>query len=97
MSTARIYVSRLVAKSLKKNQKISIVPTKKSPVFSFERKEYTNFDKIINNTIDEISNDVLGQIQACAWDYPDHYINIITISPEGHEVIHVIQEPKDFD
>ena len=88
------YVVRLVAKSIRKNQKIAIVPTKKAPNLSTQRKEYINFNKQINNSIYELTNEVVSQLQSCAWDYPDHYINLVMTSPEGHETIYVIQEPE---
>jgi ATP-dependent protease ClpP protease subunit len=90
-----MYVSRLVSKSLRKNQRISIVPTKRAPnLLGQPKKEYTNFNKLINNTIDELSNEIISQVEACAWDYPDHFITLHLTSPGGCEIIHVIHEPE---
>ena len=95
MMNRRIYISRLISRSLKKNQRISIVPTKRHPNFLGQpKKEYTNFNQLINNTIDELSNEIISQVESCAWDYPDHFITLNLTSPEGHEIIHVIHEPE---
>jgi hypothetical protein len=90
-----MYVSRLISRSLKKNQRISIVPTRRHPNFLGQpKKEYTNFNNLINNTIDELSMEIISQVEACAWDYHDHFISLHITSPEGHETIHVLHEPE---
>ena len=90
-----MYISRLVSKSLRKHQRISIVPTKKPPNFLGQpKKEYINFNQLINNTIEELSMEIISQVEACAWDYHDHFISLHLTSPEGDEVIHVIHEPE---
>lgn len=94
----RMHISHLVSKSLKKNQRISIVPTKRSPIFSGQnKKEYINFNNLINNTIDELSNEIVSQVESCAWDYPDYFISLHVTSPEGCQTIHVIHEPEISD
>ena len=62
-----------------------------------KKKEYTNFNHLINNTIDELSMEIISEVSACVWDYDDHFISLHITSPEGHEVIHVIYEPKDCE
>jgi hypothetical protein len=90
-----MYVSRLVSKSLRKHQRISIVQTKKPPSFLGQpKKEYINFNQLINNTIEELSMEIVSQVEACAWDYHDHFISLHLTSPEGDEVIHVLHEPE---
>jgi hypothetical protein len=93
-----MYISRLVSRSLKKHQRISIVPTKRHPHFLGQpRNEYINFNQLINNTIDELSNEIISQVESCAWDYPDHFISLHLTSPEGNEIIHVIHEQEHKD
>ena len=95
MINRNMYISRLVSKSLRKHQRISIVPTKKPPSFLGQpKKEYINFNQLINNTIEELSMEIVSQVEACTWDYHDHFISLHLTSPEGDEVIHVIHEPE---
>ena len=96
MMNRNMYVSRLVSKSLRKNQRISIVPTKRAPNFLGQtRKEYANFNQLVNNTIDELSNEIISEINACAWDYPDHFISLhLTESSEDYDTIHIIYVPE---
>jgi ribulose bisphosphate carboxylase small subunit len=95
MMNRRAFISRLVSKSLRKNHRISIVPTKRPPNFLGQpKKEYINFNQLINNTIDELSMEILSQVEACAWDYSDHFISLHFTNPAGDEVIHVVHEPE---
>ena len=90
-----MYISRLVSRSLKKHQRISIVPTRRHPDFLGQpKKEYANFNQLINNTIDELSNEIISQVESCAWDYPSYFVSLHVSSPEGHEIIHVLHEPE---
>ena len=98
MINRNAYISRLVSTSLRKHQRISIVPTKRAPNLTGQpKKEYINFNHLINNTIDELSMEIISQVEACVWDYNDHFISLHVISPEGHEIIHVLHEPKDCE
>ncbi len=88
----RMYINRLVSKTLKKNHRISIVPTKRPPPFLGQQKEYASF---VHNTIDELSNEILSQVESCAWDYPNYYVSLHITNPDDQETVHVLYEPKD--
>ena len=85
--TAKKYnyrISSLVKDALKKNKKISIVSSdinivKGSKCNTFN--DYKNrivYDTQINNMFDELTNEIVSDIEACVYDYPESYISIIT-------------------
>jgi hypothetical protein len=95
MINARVHVRHVVSKSIKKNQRVSIVTSRNDPnIKSVKKIPYLNFTEQINNTFEELENEIMSQVESCVYDYHDEYVSLLTTSPEGHETIHVIYEPE---
>ena len=92
MSSYKNKVSELVKNALKKNKRISIITsnttfTKGSKCNRLhEYNKYAVYDTQINNMYDELTNEIVSDIETCACDYPETYISLIT-SDDDSDVI----------
>ena len=88
-------ISHLVSKSIRSNQRVSIVTSRKNPNNKqVKRTPYLNFSEQINNTFEELTNEIMSDVESCVYDYSDEYVSLLMTSPEGHETIHVIYTPE---
>ncbi len=92
MINTRLYVNKLARNCVRPHIKVSIISSKKPPFK--ERKKYASYTEMVDNIFLELTNDMMSQLQSCAYDYPDEYVCISILSSNGHEVIHVIHEPE---
>jgi ribulose bisphosphate carboxylase small subunit len=89
-------ISHLVSKSIRSNHTVSIVTSRKNPRNkNVKRTPYLNFTNQINNTFEELTNEIVSDVESCVYDYPDEYVSLLTTSPEGHETIHLIYGPEN--
>ena len=95
MSIYFTQLRNLVSRSVRSSSKVSIVVTRKKPTRTTKDKlEYVNFTTQINNTVLELSNEIISDLESCAYDYPDRYVSLSVVSLEGHELFHLIHEPE---
>ena len=87
-------INRFVTTTIQRHNRVKIIVSKKQPCKNkIVGVEYLNFTKQIENTFEELTNEIVNQLEACAYDYPDEYTCLSVTSPEGHETIHVIHGP----
>jgi len=87
-------ISHLVSKSIRSNQTVSIVTSRKNPQNkNVKRTPYLNFTNQINNTFEELTNEIVNDVESCVYDYPDEYVSLVITSPEGNERVHLIYVP----
>ena len=96
MINPRVYTRHVVSSSIKRNQRVSIVTSQKDPnsAKNVRKSPYLNFTKQINNTFEDLENEIMSQIESCVYDYTNEYVSLLVTSPEGHETIHVMYEPE---
>ena len=77
-------VCDLVKTALKKNKRISVITSQKNIVNgskcnkSISYENYAVYDTQINNMFDELTNEIVSDIESCAYDYPETYISLVT-------------------
>jgi hypothetical protein len=87
-----IHVNNIVRNYVRRNTRVSIISSKQKPFT--ERQQYKNYTKVVNKMFDELANDMIYQVESCAYDYPDDYVCLSITSPEGHEIVHIIHTPE---
>lgn len=84
INSYRNKVSNLVKTALKNNKRISIITSQKHNIKGSkcnrfqEYNKYADYDTQINNMFDELTNEIVSDIETCACDYPETYISIVT-------------------
>ena len=95
MNTYVTHLRNLVSRSIRTSSKLSIVVSRKRPMKTMKDKlEYMNFTNQINNTVLELTNEIVSDLESCSYDYPDRYVSLSVVSLEGHELFHLIHEPE---
>ena len=94
MNSHHIQIRSLVSKSIRNTSRVSIVTSRKKPTKNTkERSVYLNFTNQINNTFEELTNEIFSELESCSYDYSDEYVSLAVTSPEGHETVHLIYVP----
>lgn len=87
-------ISHIVSTSIRSNKTVSIVTSRKNPKnIHVKRTPYLNFTNQINNTFEELTNEIVGDVESCVYDYPEEYVSLVITSPEGCETLHLIYDP----
>ena len=82
-------ISHIVSNSIRSNKTVSVVTSLKNPKNSkVKRIPYLNFATHINNTFEELTNDIVGEVESCVYVYPREYVSLVITSPEGSETVH---------
>ena len=79
-------VNELVKTALKKNKRISIISSNTNIIrgsrfynkHEYKYNKYAVYDTKINNMYDELTNEIVSDIETCACDYPESYISLVT-------------------
>ena len=88
-------ISHIVSRSIRSNQTVSIVTSRRNPKNGqVKRTPYLNFTNQINNTFEELTREIVSDVESCVYDYPDEYVSLVITSPEGHEKVHLIYGPE---
>jgi predicted transcriptional regulator len=95
MNSHHIQIRSLVSKSIRNTSRVSIITSRKKPTKNTkERSVYLNFTNQINNTFEELTNEIFSELESCSYDYSDEYVSLAVMSPEGHETVHLIYVPE---
>ena len=84
INSYRSKVCELVKTALQKNKRISIITSHTNLIRgskcdkSINYENYAVYDTQINNMFDELTNEIVSDIETCACDYPETYISIVT-------------------
>ena len=75
-------ITTLVKDALKKNKDIWVVSSDRNLKKSKydHSQQYTNriaYDTQINNMYDELTNEIVSDIEACVYDYPESYVSLV--------------------
>ena len=82
-------ISHIVKNALKKNKRITITTSEKNIIkqlydsnsihtVNANTIQYASYDTHINNMYEELTNEILSDIESCVYDYPEGYVSIIT-------------------
>jgi hypothetical protein len=95
MNSHHIQIRSIVSKSIRNTSRVSIVTSRKKPTKTMkQRVQYLSFTNQINNTFEELTNEIFSELESCSYDYPDEYVSLAVMSPEGHETVHLIYGPE---